>query len=92
MIIPTDGGLRPGDAKWLPMQEWLAANHFDLDWVPTDALIEIRDGSCLGVEVYERGADGKLSWPDKSQRPPTHIEWHPLVQAPPPILLPEEVS
>jgi hypothetical protein len=23
VIIPTDGGLRPGDAKWEPMQDWL---------------------------------------------------------------------
>lgn len=92
MIIPTDGGLRPGDAKWEPMVDWLTANRFDINSVPTDALIEIRDGARLGVELFVRDADGRLVVAPETRQPPRRVEWHPLIQEPPPILLPEEVS
>jgi hypothetical protein len=92
MIIPTDGGLRPGDAKWEPMREWLTANRFDIDWVPTDALIEIRDGTCLGVEYFVRDISGRVRLNPATDDPIRRIEWHPMIQAPPPILLPEEAS
>jgi hypothetical protein len=95
MIIPTDGGLAPGDAKWEPMREWLVANLFDLDWIPTDAWICIRDElmgvtiPCMGVEMFTRDNAGRMIWaPDKS-RPPTRVEWHPMVQSPPPALVSE---
>ena len=86
MIIPTDGGLRPGDAKWQPMRDWLTANRFDVCRVPVDALIEIRDGTCVGVEYYVRDAAGKLAWVDDDV--PRLIEWHPMTTPPPEVLLP----
>lgn len=90
MIISTDGGLQPGDAKWAPMAEWLTANRFDVKQVPNDARIEIRDGSGIGVELYTLDRNGKLFWPNRAKQPPRHIEWHPMVQAPPDVLLPKE--
>lgn len=86
MIIPTDGGLRPGDAKWEPMREWLTANRFNVNQVPTDAHIEIRDGTCLGVELYEHDAQGRLCLVDGQA--PRRIEWHPMTTPPPDLLLP----
>lgn len=90
MIIPTDGGLMPEDAKWQPMREWLTANHFNIDCIPTDALIEIRDGSCLGVEHWSFDAEGRLVVDPVTGQPPRRVEWHPMVQTPPAILLPTE--
>jgi len=90
VIIPTDGGLRPSDAKWQPMREWLTANLFDIDSVPTDAWICIRDESCLGVEMWVRDKTGRLIADPETGRPPTRVEWHPMVQPPSPILLPVE--
>lgn len=87
MIIPTDGGLHPRDAKWQPMCDWLTANRFDITKVPTDALIEIRDGTCVGVELWSFTADGRLIRDPETGQPPRHVEWHPMVQAPPSILL-----
>lgn len=81
MIIPTDGGLRPRDAKWQPMCDWLTANRFNLNDVPTDALIEVRDDT-VGVQLFARAADGRIQ-----PEAPRHIEWQPMVQAPPLILL-----
>ena len=86
MIIPTDGGLRPGDVKWQPMVDWLTANRFEVDFVPCDALIEIRDGSCLGVEYYVRGATGRLTAVDGVV--PRRTEWRPMTTPPPEVLLP----
>jgi hypothetical protein len=90
LIIPTDGGLRPWMEKWRPMTKWLRANGFKIHFVPCDALIEIRDGTCLGVEVFITDATGRLVWDDADGRPPTRVEWHPMVQPPPPELLPAE--
>lgn len=92
MIIPTDGGLRPRDRKWKPMQDWLTANRFNIDDVPTDAKIEIRDGTCVGVEMWVRDADGRLRADPETGKPPRRIEWHPLIQKPPAILLPGGVE
>lgn len=92
MIIPTDGGLSPGDAKWQPMRDWLTANHFDINAVPVDALIEIRDGTCLGVEVYVEDANGHLVLDPATGEVPRRVEWHPMIQAPPSILLPRETK
>lgn len=90
MIIPTDGGLRPGDAKWRPMQDWLTANRFDITHIPVDALIVIRDGSCLGVDHWSFDTEGRLVIDHETGVPPRHVEWHPLIQQPPAILLPRE--
>lgn len=91
MIIPTDGGLRPGDAEWEPMREWLTANRFNVNQVPNDAQIEIRDGSCLGVELYVWTSDGHCVLRDAEDvwsGAKRFWEWHPMTQAPPDILLP----
>lgn len=90
MIISTDGGLRPGNPKWVPMQEWLTANHVDIDQVPCDAVIKIKDGTCLGVEVYSRDKDGhylRADPTDPDSMVARRIEWHPLTTQPPEILL-----
>lgn len=86
MIIPTDGGLSPQDAKWEPMREWLTANRFNVNHVPVDARIEIRDGTCLGVEVYDHDDHGKLV--SANGEPVRHTEWHPMTTPPPDLLLP----
>lgn len=87
VIIPT-AGLTTADPRWEPMLEWLTANRFDIDQVPIDARIEIRDGTCLGIELYERDALGRLRFDHLSDRPVRRTEWHPLVEQPPAILLP----
>lgn len=90
VIIPTDGGLQPGDAKWEPMRQWLTANGYDINNVPTDARIEIRVDS-VGVEVFARSADGKLVLDPSTQEVPRAVEWRPLLQRPPLALVPERV-
>lgn len=90
VIIPTDD-MGPRNEKWQPMCEWLTANHFDIHFVPIDAEIEIRDGTCLGVEMFIRKEGGGIVWTEGS-RPPTQVEWHPLIQQPPAILLPRGAS
>lgn len=90
MIMPTEGGIYYGDPRCTPICEWLAANRFDHHWVPIDALIEIRDGTCLGVEMFTRGPDGQPVLNQTGDDLERHIEWHPMVQAPPDILLPQE--
>jgi len=91
MIIPTDGGLRPGHVKWEPMRQWLTANRFDVNQVPNDARIEIKDGTCLEVEVYTRDSNGRMvrAVPDDLDSPPARrVERHPMTTAPPDVLLP----
>lgn len=88
MLIPTDGGLRPGDAKWQPMCDWLAANMFNLDNVPCDAWICIRDETCLGVEHYVRDLAGKCVPNEARTDAVRRVEWHPMVEPPPAVLLP----
>lgn len=88
MIIPTDGGLRPGDAKWQPMVDWLTANHFNVNHVPVDALIEVRDGTCLGVEMFVHDNQGKLRLINGEV--PRRTEWHPMTTPPPDVLLPTD--
>jgi len=74
------------------MVDWITANRFDVDDVPTDARIEIRDGTCLGVELFLRDAEGRVRLKPGTYETIQRVEWHPMVQPPPPILLPEVVS
>lgn len=91
VVIPTFPAL-PGcladDPRWKPMCDWLIANKFDIYQVPCDARIEIRDGTCLGVECYVRTSNGDIIWDEVAGQGARRTEWHPMGQEPPEILLP----
>ena len=92
MIIPSfpDVSTMLASPRYEPMCEWLTANKFKINEVPIDAKIEIKDGTCLGVELFAPDAQGRCYLDPVTLEPARRIEWHPMVQAPPEIVLPHE--
>jgi hypothetical protein len=89
MIIPTGFTMRdivPASPRLTAMREWLTANNFDINAVPMNARIEIRDGTCIGCEYYTRNAAG-LIVAGPSGDASRHVEWRPMMRKPPEILL-----
>jgi hypothetical protein len=90
-VIVSTADCGPGYPKHNPMCDWLTANKFDINQVPLDALIEIRDGTCLGVEVLIFDSEGQVAVHRTDEGEficaRTEVEWHPMIEPPPAILL-----